>query len=173
MTQLSSLKQLNTTDRDTFIALLGGIFEHSPWVAERVYGKQPFSDITELHRAMVSVVQESTREERLKLICNHPELAGKEAKEDSLTEDSKSEQASAGLDQCTPQEFARLNQLNAAYRDKFKFPFIIAVRGRNRHEIMDDIESRLDNSPEVEFDRCIDEIARIAELRLEGLLGTH
>jgi len=173
MTETLSLSELNGVDKDTFIAILGGIFEHSPWVAEQVYGQQPFADVSVLHQAMVAKVKDSNEEMRKRLICSHPELAGKEAEEGGLTADSKSEQSSAGLDQCTTQEFARLKQLNAAYRGKFSFPFIIAVRGRNRHEIMEDMEIRLNNSPEVEFDRCIEEIARIAELRLEGLIGDN
>ncbi len=171
MTEPVSLNDLNTTSKDSFVDTLGGIFEHSPWVAEQVHEQRPFSSVTTLHQAMVAIVKESTIEARQQLICSHPELAGKEAKEGGLTDDSKNEQASAGLDQCTPQELAKLNQLNAVYRDKFHFPFIIAVRGRNRQEIMEDMEARIGNAPQVEFERCIDEIARIAELRLNALLN--
>lgn len=166
-----SLGELNTASKETFVSILGGIFEHSPWVAEQAFAHRPYASVTNLHRMMVDIVQESSIEARKKLICSHPELAGKEASEGTLTSDSKSEQASAGLDQCTPEEYAQLNRLNGEYREKFHFPFIIAVRGRNRQEILADIESRLANTQQVEFDRCIEEVEKIAQLRLAALLN--
>jgi len=171
MTETPTLSDLNMADKNVFVAALGDIFEHSPWVAEQAFEKRPFAAVAELHQAMVDIVDHSSEEARRVLICSHPELAGKEAAEGVLTRDSQKEQASAGLDQCTPEEFTRLNELNGAYRKKFEFPFIIAVRGRNRQEIMADMENRLGNDPQEEFDRCIQEIARIAELRLGSLLG--
>ena len=171
MSHSPTLGDLNVVDRNGFVQHLGSIFEHSPWVAEQAYDHRPFASVANLHKLMVELVDKSSVEARLTLIRSHPELAGKEASEDRLTEDSKSEQSSAGLDQCSPEEYARLNRLNKAYREKFDFPFIIAVRGRNRWQIMEDMEQRLGNSPDEEFARCIKEIARIAQLRLEAMLG--
>ena len=160
-------------DRDDFLARFGGVFEHSPWIAEETFarGLGPEADSAEgLHRAMCAVMRAAPRERQLALIRAHPDLAGRLARRGALTEASRGEQASAGLDACSEEEFARFTELNAAYREKFGFPFVMAVRGRSRQEILAAFERRLDNDPETEFATALSEIEKIALLRLRELL---
>jgi 2-oxo-4-hydroxy-4-carboxy-5-ureidoimidazoline decarboxylase len=166
-----SIRQIDAMDRDAFIAQLGGIYEHSPWVAERAWKARPFRSRDGLHAAMEAVVAGASNAEQLALIRAHPELAGRLAVDGQLTDASRSEQAGAGLDRCTPEEFARLQDLNAAYRKKFDFPFIVAVRGLTRAHIIAQLEQRLVHSADQEFSACLREIARIAGFRLHDLIG--
>jgi 2-oxo-4-hydroxy-4-carboxy-5-ureidoimidazoline decarboxylase len=166
-----ALASLSTAPRDEFTAALGGVFEHSPWIAERAYESRPFASVDALHAAMVDVVERAGVEEKLALIRAHPELAGKEAAAGTLTTESTGEQANAGLDRCTPDELARLRAGNRFYRDQFGFPFVMAVKGRSRAEILTSLESRLRNSRDDEFERCLAEIAKIARFRLDALFG--
>lgn len=166
----TTLAMLNGADRTAFVAALGGIFEHSPWIAEAAADARPFTNMEELHRAMVNAVLGAAPERQLALIQAHPELAGKEAAAGTLTPNSKNEQAGAGLDQCTAQELATLRERNRAYRDKFGFPFVIAVKGRNKNEILQAIAERMNNERNQEFIRCLEEIAKIGRLRLAALL---
>lgn len=162
--------QLSQLDQAAFVHALGAVFEHSPWVAERAWSARPFADVAALHHAMVAAMHAADTEQKLALIRAHPELAGKEAQAGTLTADSRGEQASAGLNHCSPDELARLRRLNAAYRDRFGFPFVMAVKHRSRAEILSAMENRLGNSPEVEFATCITEIGKIARFRLDALL---
>jgi 2-oxo-4-hydroxy-4-carboxy-5-ureidoimidazoline decarboxylase len=166
-----SIRQIDAMDREAFIAQLGGIYEHSPWVAERAWKARPFRSRDALHAAMEEVVATASREEQLALIRAHPELAGRLAVAGQLTNASRDEQAGAGLDRCTPEEFARVQALNAAYRKKFDFPFIVAVRGLTRMHIIAQLEQRLAHSAEQEFSTCLREIGRIAGFRLHDLIG--
>jgi 2-oxo-4-hydroxy-4-carboxy-5-ureidoimidazoline decarboxylase len=165
-----TLDALSALSRDAFTTRLSGIFEHSPWIPERAWAARPFASVDTLHRAMMDVVSQATDAERLALISAHPELAGKEAARGTLTEASTQEQKGAGLDQCSADELQRLCALNAAYRARFGFPFIIAVKGLSRHDIMDALEQRLHNAPAMERDTCLREIAKIARIRLDALL---
>jgi 2-oxo-4-hydroxy-4-carboxy-5-ureidoimidazoline decarboxylase len=165
-----SLVSLNQFDRELFVESLGGIFEHSPWVADMVYENRPFESKALLHQIMLEAVQKSPEFQRMALICNHPELAGKEAAAGTLTDDSRQEQSGAGLDQCSAEELARLQSLNQAYRNKFEFPFVIAVTGLNKTQIIDAVESRLKNSVSLEFDTSIAEIGKIGMIRLNALI---
>ena len=166
------LTQLSSLDQAAFTQQLAAIFEHSPWVPERTWAYRPFNTLDALHERMVHVVAQASTSEQRALIKAHPQLAGQEARAGSLTEASAQEQRGAGLDQCSPDELRRLDTLNANYMEKFGFPFIIAVKGRNRYQIMDAIEARLTHSPETEFQTCLDEIAQIARFRLEALLDS-
>jgi 2-oxo-4-hydroxy-4-carboxy-5-ureidoimidazoline decarboxylase len=166
-----SIRQIDAMDRDAFIAQLGGIYEHSPWVAERAWKARPFRSRDGLHAAMEAVVAGASNAEQLALIRAHPELTGRLAVDGQLTDASRSEQAGAGLDRCTPEEFTRLQGLNAAYRKKFDFPFIVAVRGLTRAHILAQLEQRLAHSADQEFSACLREIARIAGFRLHDLIG--
>jgi 2-oxo-4-hydroxy-4-carboxy-5-ureidoimidazoline decarboxylase len=166
----SPLNTLNRTGRAAFVAALGGIFEHAPWVAEGAFEHRPFADTTALHHAMVAVIEAASESRRLELIRNHPDLAGRAAVAGNLTEASRDEQAGAGLDRLSPEEFARFQRLNAAYRDRFGFPYILSVAGHDKHSILRDFEARLDNDPASERRRALDEIARIGRLRLGALL---
>lgn len=152
-----------------FVAHLEGIYEHSPWIAERAWRSEPFESVEELHAAMVLVVQNATRDEQLALIRAHPELAGKEAEQGTLTSASTQEQQGAGLNQCSREELERLRDLNRRYLTKFGFPFVIAVKGLSRYQIMDAVEARLANSSEVELKSCLEQIFKIAKFRLEAL----
>ncbi|MDN5843482.1 MAG: 2-oxo-4-hydroxy-4-carboxy-5-ureidoimidazoline decarboxylase [Alcaligenaceae bacterium] len=165
-----TLNELSALPKADFTQTLGAIFEHSPWIAERAWEARPFDSTDALHRAMVHVVQQADPERQLALITAHPELAGREAEAGTLTNASTTEQRGAGLDQCSPQELVRLRSLNAAYRERFGFPFVIAVKGRSRHEIMDAIETRLKNDRDTEFADCLDQIGQIARFRLDTLI---
>jgi 2-oxo-4-hydroxy-4-carboxy-5-ureidoimidazoline decarboxylase len=166
-----TLDQLNRVSKDAFVAALSGIFEHSPWVAEAAAELRPISGIDELHRKMSRIVETAGEEKQLALINAHPELAGKAAVRGELTAESTREQSGAGLDQCTQEEFDRLLKLNAAYREKFGFPFILAVRGYDRHGIIANFEARVNNSRADELRASLDQIYRIARFRLDELLG--
>lgn len=170
-TSTRSLNELTDLDQAAFVQYLDGIFEHSPWVAERTWSARPFSTVDALHDHMVAVVDQASHEEQKALICAHPELAGKEAEEGSLTEHSTGEQKGAGLDQCTAEELERLRSLNARYRERFGFPFVIAVKGLTRHQIMDKVDARLNNDTDTEFRACLLEISKIARFRLDALFA--
>jgi 2-oxo-4-hydroxy-4-carboxy-5-ureidoimidazoline decarboxylase len=164
------LSELNRSTCAELIGLLGAVYEHSPWVAERACSARPFDSVEALWRAMQAAVQAADDDEQLALIRAHPELAGRLAVAGRLTEHSRSEQRGAGLDACTPQEFARLQELNAAYRERFGFPFIVAVRGLSRTDVIMRLEQRLANDREQEIATCLREIGRIARFRLEDML---
>lgn len=166
-----NLHELSSLSQADFVRELGSIFEHSPWIPERAWAARPFADVDALHQAMMQVVREAAPDERLALIAAHPELAGKEAAAGTLTQHSTSEQRGAGLDQCSPDELQRLRNLNADYRQRFGFPFVIAVKGRSRYQIMDAIEQRLHNARDDEFDTCLDQIGQIARFRLDALFA--
>ncbi|NYT58517.1 2-oxo-4-hydroxy-4-carboxy-5-ureidoimidazoline decarboxylase [Alcaligenaceae bacterium] len=164
----SALAELSALPCQAFVEQLEGIFEHTPWIARRAWHARPFDSVATLHAAMLVVLEQATPAEQLALICAHPELAGKEAAHGTLTEASSQEQQGAGLDQCSPDELERLRQLNAAYHQRFGFPFIIAVKGLSRYQIMDALEARLLNERSAEFSTCLREIGKIARLRLDA-----
>jgi 2-oxo-4-hydroxy-4-carboxy-5-ureidoimidazoline decarboxylase len=159
-------------DRAAFVKAFADIYEHSPWVAEQVYelGLDASVDEVEgLHQRMADLLLSASREAQLALINAHPDLAGKAAVRGELTASSTSEQAGAGISECTAEEFARFTELNDAYKARFGFPFIMAVKGSNRHQILAAFEERIHNSPEQEFARALAEINRIALFRLQQL----
>ena len=165
------LDDLNCAGDAAFVAALGGIYEHSPWVAERVRSHRPFASLDALAVAMQTAMLAATPDQQRALICAHPELAGKAAIAGALTAHSTAEQSGAGLTACTPAQFARLHELNAAYRARFGFPFILAVKGHTRESVIAAFEARLAHAPETEFAEALRQIGRIARLRLEALLG--
>ncbi|MBD8525668.1 2-oxo-4-hydroxy-4-carboxy-5-ureidoimidazoline decarboxylase [Pseudomarimonas arenosa] len=165
------LSELNTLERPEWLKSLGGIFEHSPWVAAAVFEQRPFPSVDALHDAMCGVVLDAPADQRLALIRAHPQLASKAAVRGELTAASNQEQSGAGLTECTPEQFAHLNELNAAYNAKFGFPFILAVRGHTRESVIAEMERRLVNQVEDEFVEALRQIERIALLRLHALLG--
>ncbi|WP_179403860.1 2-oxo-4-hydroxy-4-carboxy-5-ureidoimidazoline decarboxylase [Burkholderia guangdongensis] len=166
-----TLDQLNTMAVDGFVTALAGIFEHSPWVPETAAGQRPFASIDALHKTMSQVVEEAGEARQLALINAHPELAGKAAVRGELTAESTREQSGAGLGQCTQEEFDKLQRLNAEYREKFGFPFILAVRGYDRHGIIANFESRVNHTRDEEMRASLDQIYRIARFRLDELIG--
>jgi 2-oxo-4-hydroxy-4-carboxy-5-ureidoimidazoline decarboxylase len=168
-TTLDTLNAMNLSD---FERELGGIFEHSPWVALGAYAHRPFANIGQLHAAMTGTVEKAGREKQLALICAHPDLAGKAALAGELTEHSKSEQMGAGLDSLSKAEYQRFHELNNAYQEKFNFPFILAVKGHTKASILESFEKRLPNNAEKEIKTATKQIYKIARFRLEALLGT-
>lgn len=170
---MSPFKSLTPSqlDRAAFVAAFGGVYEHSAWVAERAFDEgTPLPDTIEaLHQRLAAQVAQASQGEQLALIQAHPDLAGRAALAGELTAASSGEQAGAGLDQCSPDELTRFTRYNEAYRAKFSFPFIMAVKGSNRHLILAAFEERLPNTPEQEFQRALAEIDRIALFRLQTL----
>ncbi|MDT8894692.1 2-oxo-4-hydroxy-4-carboxy-5-ureidoimidazoline decarboxylase [Halomonas sp. I1] len=159
----------STLDRAAFIDQYGDIYEHSPWVAELAWerGLETAQDTPEgLATAMGEVLASADAERQLDVIRAHPDLAGKAAVAGDLTDDSTREQAGAGLDQCTPEEMARFERLNEAYKARFGFPFVMAVKGSDRHAILDAFEVRLQNDLAEERRTAIEQINRIAAFRL-------
>ena len=160
----------STLSEEQFLAVYGGIYEHSPWVAQAVWDARPLPDTVDaLHAAMKAAVDAAPRERRLALIRAHPDLAGRAAVAGALSAASTAEQAGAGLDRCSPDEVAAFQELNTAYKARFGFPFVIAVRGLDRGDILDAFHRRLANDADTEFDTAIEQIHTIARLRLDAL----
>lgn len=161
-----------TLDYDAFMQRFAGVYEHTPWIARALWqrGLDDRHDTVEgLADAMAELLAEASDEEKLALLRAHPELAGKAAVRSELTEESTGEQAGAGLDQCTPEEFERFMTLNEEYNARFGFPFIMAVKGYHRREILAAFEARVNNDRDTEFRTAIDQVNRIARLRLQAL----
>ena len=171
-----TLNQINTLPHAEAAALLTGLYEHSDWIAAQALNMRPFASAAALKHAMVKVLAEAGREPQLALVRAHPELAGKAMVSKSLTAESTNEQTKAGLTNCTPEEFAHIQHLNASYNAKFGFPFILAVRGLrgsglNKQQIISTFERRLHNHPDYELAECLRNIHRIVEIRLNDKLG--
>jgi 2-oxo-4-hydroxy-4-carboxy-5-ureidoimidazoline decarboxylase len=165
-----SIEAINRMAPADFSTAVGKVYEHSPWIAERAFALRPFATRLDILAALYRVVQGASRDERLALLRAHPELAGREAQAGTLTAESTGEQASAGLDRLPPERFARLGELNRAYREKFGFPAIVAVRLNSRDAIFHAFEGRLRNTPEQELQNAIGQVCEIARLRLADLL---
>jgi N-carbamoyl-L-amino-acid hydrolase len=170
------LEQINAVTGEAFVSLLDGTYENSPWIVRRAAERRPFVSLAHLKLALTAVVRESGREAQLALIRAHPELAGKAMVSKTLTAESTNEQGKSGLTDCTPAEFARIQQLNTDYNAKFGFPFILAVRGPrglglSKTEIISTFERRLGHHPDFEIAECLRNIHRIAELRLADKFG--
>lgn len=180
-----NLETLNTCGQSAFTEALGGIYEHSPWVAERAFALRPFATVEALTDAMAGAVAAASHEEKLALVRAHPDLAGKAARAGALTAASKTEQGALGLDRLSHEEYARFERLNRAYAEKFGFPFVICVRRQTRDAILAAFERRLENDTEQELATALTEINHIARLRItqfiegpgmpktEGRLSTH
>ena len=171
-----TLDELNAADQAGFIALLDGVYEHSPWIAQAAHARRPFRTLPQLKHALAQVVREAPLDKQLGLIRAHPELAGKAAVAGELTAESTNEQSKAGLTHCSAEEFSRLQQLNADYNAKFGFPFILAVRGPRgeglgRHQIINTFARRLEQPVDIERAECLRNIHRIAEIRLNDKFG--
>jgi 2-oxo-4-hydroxy-4-carboxy-5-ureidoimidazoline decarboxylase len=165
-----TLADLNSCSRDDFIAALGNIFEHSPWIAEQAAMKRPFTGINHLFATMKAAVDRASAELRLALIKAHPDLADKTQRAAGLTAESDAEQNSAGLDRLSDAEYEAFERVNNAYRSKFGFPYIVCVRRHTRDSILRDFERRLPNDAKTETQTSIEEICRIAALRLDQLV---
>ncbi|MDH3716160.1 MAG: 2-oxo-4-hydroxy-4-carboxy-5-ureidoimidazoline decarboxylase [Gammaproteobacteria bacterium] len=161
----------DTLDHNDFVTRFGDIFEHSPWIAARTFERRPFLSADVLFAALVDTLNDAPHTERLALLRAHPELAGKVARAGELTENSTHEQSGAGLDRLSDEEYARFARLNAAYRQKFDFPFIIAARHHDKASILQNFERRLGNTVDEEFDTALGEVCKIARLRFDAIVG--
>jgi 2-oxo-4-hydroxy-4-carboxy-5-ureidoimidazoline decarboxylase len=180
-----SLANLNAANKADFVAALGDVYEHAPWVAEAVHGKRPFPTLNALHEEMVAAIRNASVEQRVTLLKGHPDLAGKAARAGAMTVDSKAEQASAGLDRLSEADYAAFHRHNDAYRKKFGIPFIVCVRRHSKDSILRQFERRLQNSVAAESKAALTEVFRIGALRLDqrieapdrlrvnGRLSTH
>jgi len=162
------LADLNARDRAAFVEALGWIFEDSPWVADRAWERRPFGSVDALHAAMKQIVAEAIEAEQLALLRAHPDLGTRARVSDA----SAGEQRGAGLDRLTPDECARLQQLNDEYRSRFGFPFLFAVKGSTKHDVLVALESRVIRTRDEEFGEALEQVYKIATFRLEELFGT-
>jgi OHCU decarboxylase len=163
------MEEVNELGREAFVERFGPLFEHSPWVAADAWSDRPFADRDELFEALRSAMYSAPIERKLALIRAHPDLAGRAAIEGTLTHSSKREQASAGLDRLTPDEYEAFTRLNAAYRERFGFPFVVCVRDHTKESILRVAAERLAHTRDEEVHVALEEIAKIARLRLEDL----
>ncbi|MEI6758913.1 MAG: 2-oxo-4-hydroxy-4-carboxy-5-ureidoimidazoline decarboxylase [Betaproteobacteria bacterium] len=171
-----TLDQLNTAPLDAVLQQLEGLYEHSPWIAAQALQQRPFLSLAQFKRALAQTVTAAGVEAQLALVRAHPELASRAAVRQSLTAESNAEQSRAGLTDCSPEEFERLQHLNSAYKERFGFPFMLAVRGPRgtgltRQQIIATFERRLDNHPSVELPEALRQVHRVAELRLNDKFG--
>ena len=170
MAEKITIVTANRLSREVFVERFGPLYEHSPWVAEEAYLQRPFDGIDGLHDAMVKAVEAAPEARQMALIRAHPDLAGKAAVAGELTRESTREQSSAGLDRLTPVEYQEFQRLNGAYKEKFEFPLIFAVREHTKETILADAEVRLHHSRQEEVETALVEISKIARLRLEDLV---
>ena len=161
------INKINKLSKSEFIKVFANIFENARWIAEELHNQKPFNNFEELSSKMLNIFETATKEKQLKILNAHPDLASK-AKINLLTPDSLKEQTSVGLDQCTEEEFNEFGKLNDSYK-KFGFPFILAVKGKTKIEILNNFKKRISSDPETEFDEAIKQVKLIASLRLEEL----
>ncbi len=160
------IKELNQMSQEAFVEALGAVFEETPAIAQDAWNQRPFADVAELHQRMVNVVKAMSRDEQLTLIRVHPDL-GSKAK---MAEASVKEQAGVGLERLAPEEYERFQSLNQAYKDKFGFPFIVAVKNHTKDSILKAFEHRLGNTVDAEVEQALTEIFQIAQFRLLSLV---
>ena len=165
-----SLAELNFVSRDEFVRLVGSVFEGSPWIAGDTWIKKPFRDLDQLHEALCETVRSAGVEEQIALICAHPDLVGRAALAGTLSPESKREQAKAGLANLTADEIATFQRLNQTYREKFGFPFVICARLNKKDAILNGFRVRLEHSLEEEMKAALEEIYKIAYLRLQDIV---
>ena len=164
------INKINKLPESDFIKFFANIFENSRFITEELYKKKGigFNDFSDLAKKMLDIFHNTTRKQKLEILNSHPDLADK-TKITSLTDDSKKEQQNAGLDSCTREEFDEFKKLNDLYKKKFNFPFILAVKGKNKNEILDNFKKSVSSNPETEFDEVIKQVKQIAILRLEEI----
>ena len=161
------INKINKLSEREFGKVFANIFENASWIAEKLYTQKPFNSFEELSSKMIDIFETSSKEKKLEILNAHPDLADK-TKISSLTPDSKKEQNSAGLDQCTEDEFKEFKKLNDIYK-KFGFPFILAVKGKNKNEILNNFRKRVTSSHQIEFEEAIKQVKKIASLRLKEI----
>ena len=161
------INKINKLSKSEFIKVFTNIFENASWIAEELYNQKPFDNFEELSSKILDIFETTTRDKQLKILNAHPDLANK-TKISLLTPDSLKEQTSAGLDQCTKEEFSEFKKLNDTYK-KFGFPFILAVKGKTKIEILKNFRKRIFSDPKIEFDEAVKQVKQIASLRLKEL----
>ncbi|MDS0261109.1 2-oxo-4-hydroxy-4-carboxy-5-ureidoimidazoline decarboxylase [Haloarcula sp. S1CR25-12] len=164
----TNIAELNELDRDRFVAVLGGVYEESPWVARGAYADQPFESVTDVATALEAVVRDASHERRLELLRAHPDLG----EQTEMTDASAAEQSSAGLDQLRPELYEEFQRLNDLYRDRFGFPFIMAVKNESPEAIRAAMEQRVEQSEQEEFETALSEVHKIARLRLDDIVDS-
>ncbi len=168
--QKHTIAELNQTALEKFVTIIGPAFEHSPWIAEATVARRPFSSLQHLHSALCETVRTSGPERQLALIRAHPDLVGKAALAGTLTPQSTAEQAGAGLNKLSAEEIATFQKLNEAYKTRFGFPFVICARENKKEAILNGLRLRIANSRESEIKTALEEIAKIAYLRLQDIV---
>ena len=161
------INKINKLSQSEFIKVFANIFENARWIAKELYKQKPFGDFNELSSKMMNIFEMSSKEEKLKILNDHPDL-GNKTKISSLTQDSLKEQKTVGLDQCTSEEFNEFKKLNDAYK-KFGFPFILAIKGKSKIEILNNFRKRINSESQIEFEEAINQVKKIASLRLKEL----
>jgi len=161
------INKINKLSQTEFVKVFANIFENARWIADELYKQKPFEDFDQLSSNMMNIFEMSSREKKLKILNDHPDL-GDKTKISSLTLDSLEEQKNVGLDQCTKEEFSEFKKLNHAYK-KFGFPFILAVKGKSKIEILNNFRKRVNSNPKIEFEEAIKQVKEIASLRLKNL----
>lgn len=160
--------ELNRLGADAFVETFGGVYEKSPWVAERAWQDRPFESVEDLHESMVDAVRNASRERKVELLRAHPDLGART----EMTDTSEREQSSAGLDRLSQEQYEAFQRLNETYRERFGIPFIMAVAGESPDAIREEMEERLENSASAEFHTALEQVHRIAWLRLTELVAT-
>jgi len=163
---MDSIDKFNKLSKTEFISIFGNIFEKTEWIAERCYESKPYNNLDELVSKMMKIFENIEKERHLEILNSHPDLAV----EKKLTEDSKNEQKNASLNQCTDEEFVEFKKLNEEYKKKFGFPFIIAVKGKNKEEILNSFRQRITNNINLEFEEAKKQVKKIANFRLGEII---
>ena len=163
---MNSIDKVNKLSKSDFISIFGNVFEKTEWIAQKSYDSKPYKNFEELFSKMVEIFENSNKESHIKILNAHPDLAI----EKRLTEDSKNEQQNASLNQCTNEEFLEFKKLNEEYKKKFGFPFIIAVKGKNKEEILNSFRQRITNNINLEFEEAKKQVKKIASFRLSEII---
>ena len=166
MSYMNSIDKVNKLNKSDFISIFGNVFEKTEWIAQKSYDSKPYKNFEELFSKMVEIFENSNKESHIKILNAHPDLAI----EKRLTEDSKNEQQNASLNQCTNEEFLEFKKLNEEYKKKFGFPFIIAVKGNNKEEILNSFRQRITNNINLEFEEAKKQVKKIANFRLNKII---
>lgn len=166
MSYMSSIDKVNKLNKSDFISIFGNVFEKTEWIAQKSYDSKPYKNFEELFSKMVEIFENSNKESHIKILNAHPDLAI----EKRLTEDSKNEQQNASLNQCTNEEFLEFKKLNEEYKKKFGFPFITAVKGKNKEEILNSFRQRITNNINLEFEEAKKQVKKIASFRLSEII---
>ena len=163
---MNSVDKVNKLSKSDFISIFGNVFEKTDWIAEKAYALKPFNNFQELFSKMMEIFENSKKENHLEILNAHPDLVV----EKQLTDDSRKEQNNASLNQCTNEEFIEFKKLNEEYKKKFRFPFIVAVKGKNRKEILNNFRQRITNNINLEFEEAKEQVKKIANFRLSEII---